>query len=119
MTKQAFICDAIRTPFGRYGGALSSVRTDDLGAIPAVGGAMDLAIGAKETWVMMDLLTKKGESKLVPRCTYPLTGVACVKRVYTDLATFECTPAGLRLVDTVEGLSRAELESLVGLPLAA
>ena len=100
-------------------GDLANWHTGEPGAIPAVGGAMDLAIGAKQTWVMMDLLTKKGESKLVPRCTYPLTGVACVKRVYTDLATFECTPAGLRLVDTVEGLSRAELESLVGLPLAA
>jgi 3-oxoadipate CoA-transferase beta subunit len=55
------------------------------GAIPAVGGAMDLAIGAKQTWVMMDLLTKKGESKLVERCTYPLTGIGCVKRVYTDI----------------------------------
>ena len=80
---------------------------------------MDLAIGAKQTWVMMDLLTKQGTSKLVKECTYPLTGIACVKRVYSDLATLECTPEGLKLVDLVEGLSREELEKLVGLPIAA
>jgi 3-oxoadipate CoA-transferase beta subunit len=67
---------------------------------------------------MMDLLTKKGESKLVAQCTYPLTGVACVKRIYSDLATLECTPQGLRLIDKVEGLSHTELERLVGLPIA-
>lgn len=100
-------------------GDLANWHTGEKDAIPAVGGAMDLAIGAKQTWVMMDLLTKKGESKLVERCSYPLTGVACVKRVYTELATFECTPQGLKLIDTVEGLSHAELEQLVGLPLLA
>jgi len=100
-------------------GDLANWSTGEPGAIPAVGGAMDLAIGAKQTWVMMDLLTRKGESKVVERCTYPLTGVACVKRIYTELATLECTPQGLRLVDTVEGLSHAELEQLVGLPIAA
>jgi len=99
-------------------GDLANWHTGEPDAIPAVGGAMDLAIGAKQTWVMMDLLTKKGESKLVERCTYPLTGVACVKRVYTELATFECTPQGLRCLDRVEGLTHAELERLVGLPLA-
>jgi len=98
-------------------GDLANWHTGEKDAIPAVGGAMDLAIGARETWVMMDLLTKKGESKIVRECTYPLTGIACVKRVYTDLATFECTPGGLRLVDTVEGLARAELEKLLGLSL--
>ena len=80
---------------------------------------MDLAIGAKQTWVMMDLLTKQGVSKLVKQCTYPLTGIGCVKRVYSDLATLECTPEGLKLVDLVQGLSREELEKLVGLPIAA
>ena len=99
-------------------GDLANWHTGEKDAIPAVGGAMDLAIGAKQTWVMMDLLTKSGESKLVERCSYPLTGIACVRRVYTDLATFECTREGLRLVDSVEGLDRAELERLVGLPLA-
>ena len=78
---------------------------------------MDLAIGAKQTWVMMDLLTKQGASKIVPQCSYPLTGLACVKRIYTDLATFAITPEGVRLVDAVEGLSHAELEQLVGLPI--
>jgi 3-oxoadipate CoA-transferase beta subunit len=100
-------------------GDLANWSTGEPGAIPAVGGAMDLAIGARQTWVMMDLLTKKGESKVVERCTYPLTGVACVKRIYTELATLECTPQGLKLIDTVEGLSHAELEQLAGLPIAA
>ena len=100
-------------------GDLANWSTGEPGAIPAVGGAMDLAIGATQTWVMMDLLTRKGESKVVERCTYPLTGVACVKRIYTELCTLECTPQGLKLVDTVEGLSHAELERLVGLPIAA
>jgi 3-oxoadipate CoA-transferase beta subunit len=100
-------------------GDLANWSTGEPGAIPAVGGAMDLAIGAKQTWVMMDLLTKKGESKVVERCAYPLTGIACVKRIYTDLCTLECTPQGLRLVDAVEGLSRAELENLINLPVAA
>jgi 3-oxoadipate CoA-transferase beta subunit len=99
-------------------GDLANWSTGAPGAIPAVGGAMDLAIGAKQTWVMMDLLTKQGESKLVETCSYPLTGLACVKRVYTDLATFACTPNGLQLIDAVEGLSREALEGVVGLPIA-
>ena len=100
-------------------GDLANWSTGEPGAIPAVGGAMDLAIGAKQTWVMMDLLSKKGESKVVAECTYPLTGMACVKRIYTDLATLECTPQGLKLIDKVAGLGHAELEKLVGLPIAA
>ncbi len=98
-------------------GDLANWSTGEPGAIPAVGGAMDLAIGAKQTWVMMDLLTKKGESKIVKQCSYPLTGIGCVKRIYTDLATIEVTPQGLKLIDTVEGLSKAELEQMIGLPL--
>ncbi|HSW18664.1 MAG TPA: 3-oxoacid CoA-transferase subunit B [Ramlibacter sp.] len=100
-------------------GDLANWSTGEAGAIPAVGGAMDLAVGAKQTWVMMDLLTKQGVSKLVPACTYPLTGVACVKRIYSDLATLECGPAGLKLIDKVEGLDHAELERLIGLPVQA
>ena len=100
-------------------GDLANWSTGEPGAIPAVGGAMDLAIGARQTWVMMDLLTKKGESKIVMQCSYPLTGIACVKRIYSDLATLECTPQGLKLIDKVEGLGHAELEKLVGLPIAA
>ena len=99
-------------------GDLANWSTGEPGAIPAVGGAMDLATGAKQTWVMMDLLTKKGESKVVAQCSYPLTGIGCVKRIYSDLATLECTPQGLRLIDAVEGLSHGELEKLVGLPIA-
>ena len=99
-------------------GDLANWSTGEPGAIPAVGGAMDLAIGAKQTWVMMDLLTKKGESKVVAQCSYPLTGIGCVKRIYSDIATLECTLQGLRLIDTVDGLSHAELEQLVGLPIA-
>jgi 3-oxoadipate CoA-transferase beta subunit len=79
---------------------------------------MDLAVGAKQTWVMMDLLTKAGESKLVQTCTYPLTAIGCVKRVYTDLATLACTPQGLKLVDKVDGLDLAQLQQLVGLPIS-
>ena len=100
-------------------GDLANWSTGEPGAIPAVGGAMDLAVGARQTWVMMDLLSKKGESKVVAECTYPLTGMACVKRIYTDLATLECTPQGLKLIDKVAGLGHAELEKLVGLPIAA
>ena len=98
-------------------GDLANWSTGEVGSIPAVGGAMDLAIGAKQTWVMMDLLTKKGESKVVNTCTYPLTGLRCVKRIYSDLATLACTPDGLTLIDLVEGLDLAELERLVGLPI--
>jgi 3-oxoadipate CoA-transferase beta subunit len=100
-------------------GDLANWHTGELDAIPAVGGAMDLAIGAKQAWVMMDLLTKQGQSKLVQACTYPLTGIACVKRVYTDLATLACTPQGLVLIDAVPGLTREELSRLIGLPLKA
>ena len=98
-------------------GDLANWHTGEAGAIPAVGGAMDLAVGAKQTWVMMDLLTKQGQSKVVSQCTYPLTGLACVKRIYTDLATLDITPQGLRLIDAVDGLSREALEQLVGLPI--
>ena len=98
-------------------GDLANWSTGEPGAIPAVGGAMDLAIGAKQTWVMMDLLTKQGASKVVQQCTYPLTGVGCVKRIYTDLCTLACTPTGLQLIDMVPGLTLPELEQLVGLPI--
>ena len=100
-------------------GDLANWSTGEPGAIPAVGGAMDLATGARQTWVMMDLLTKQGASKIVERCTYPLTGVGCVKRVYTDLATLACTPQGLQLIDLAEGLDLAGLQGLIGLPIQA
>ena len=88
-------------------------------AIPAVGGAMDLAIGAKKTFVMMEHLTKSGQSKLVAACTYPLTGIACVSRIYTDLAVIDVTPAGLKVVETFNGLGFDELQQLSGVPLIA
>ncbi|MFV0678949.1 3-oxoacid CoA-transferase subunit B [Ottowia sp.] len=100
-------------------GDLANWSTGEPGAIPAVGGAMDLAVGARQTWVMMDLLTKQGASKIVAECTYPLTAVGCVKRIYTDLATLRCSADGLGLIDLVDGLSHAELERLIGQPIAA
>ena len=99
-------------------GDLANWSTGEPGSIPAVGGAMDLALGAKQTWVMMDLLTKAGESKVVSHCTYPLTAIACVKRIYSDLATLECSADGLRLIDLVDGLDLSELEKLIGLPIS-
>jgi 3-oxoadipate CoA-transferase beta subunit len=99
-------------------GDLANWHTGEAGAIPAVGGAMDLAIGAKQTWVMMDLLTKQGQSKLVSQCSYPLTGIGCVKRVYTDLATLACSPSGFLVIDMVPGLSLEALSQLIELPLA-
>ena len=99
-------------------GDLANWHTGEANAIPAVGGAMDLAIGAKQTWVMMDLLTKQGQSKLVSKCSYPLTGIGCVKRVYTDLATLACSANGLLVIDMVPGLTLEALSKLIGLPLA-
>ena len=100
-------------------GDLANWSTGKPDAIPAVGGAMDLAIGAKQTWVMMDLLTKSGQSKVVEQCSYPLTGLSCVSRIYTDLCTLACTPDGLQLIDCVDGLSHAELELIIGLKVRA
>jgi 3-oxoadipate CoA-transferase beta subunit len=99
------------------GGDLANWHTGEPDAIPAVGGAMDLAIGARRVFVMMEHLTRSGESKLVARCTYPLTGVGCVHRVYTDLAVVDVTPAGLVVVEIVDGLPFAELQRLTGVPL--
>ncbi|MEP7299163.1 MAG: 3-oxoacid CoA-transferase subunit B [Burkholderiales bacterium] len=100
-------------------GDLANWHTGAPDAIPAVGGAMDLAIGAKRTFVMMEHLTKSGESKIVQACTYPLTGVGCVSRVYTDMATIDITPQGLKVIDMVEGLTLDELQRLSGVLLQA
>ena len=100
-------------------GDLANWHTGAPDAIPAVGGAMDLAVGAKRVFVMMEHLTKAGESKIVPRCTYPLTGIGCVDRIYTDLAVIDVTSDGLVVIETVDGLSLAELERLSGVPLHA
>ena len=98
-------------------GDLANWSTGEESSIPAVGGAMDLAVGAKETWVMMDVLTKKGESKLVSACTYPLTGVGCVSRIYSDVATLTCGPQGLTVIDMVDGLDVKSLSQMIGLPV--
>ena len=98
-------------------GDLANWHTGAPDAIPAVGGAMDLAIGAKQVFVMMEHQTKTGESKLVERCTYPLTGIACVCRVYTDLAVIDITPTGLEVREMVDGLTLDELQELTGTPL--
>jgi 3-oxoadipate CoA-transferase beta subunit len=99
-------------------GDLANWHTGAPDAVPAVGGAMDLAIGAKRVHVMMEHRTKKGESKIVPRCTYPLTGLACVNRIYTDLAVIDVTPRGLVVLELVPGLDFDELVRLSGVPLA-
>ncbi|VVE02176.1 3-oxoadipate CoA-transferase [Pandoraea horticolens] len=98
-------------------GDLANWHTDAPDAIPAVGGAMDLASGAKQVFVMMEHQTKQGESKIVEQCTYPLTGVGCVTRIYTDLAVLDVTPEGLRVIDMVDGLSFDELQRLTGVAL--
>ena len=98
-------------------GDLANWSTGAADAIPAVGGAMDLAIGAKQVFVMMDLLTKQGQSKLVDTCSYPLTGLRCVSRVYTDVAVFDLGEEGARVLEMVDGVSLAQLRELTGLPL--
>jgi len=98
-------------------GDLANWHTGATNAIPAVGGAMDLAIGAKRVLVMMDHQTKGGESKIVAHCSYPLTGVKCVNRIYTDLAVIDVTPEGLAVVETVDGLAFDELARITGVPL--
>ena len=101
------------------GGDLANWHTGAPGAIPAVGGAMDLAVGARKTLVMMAHCTKAGEPKIVARCSYPLTGIACVSRIYTDLAVLDITPDGLRVVDMAPGLTMQALQALTAAPLLA
>lgn len=97
-------------------GDLASWHTTEPGAIPAVGGAMDLAIGAKQGFVMMTLFTKDGTAKLVPECTYPLTGVGCVSRVYTEVGTFEIGPDQVTVLETY-GVSVSALQDRLAVPL--
>lgn len=99
-------------------GDLANWSTGAADAIPAVGGAMDLAIGAKQVFVMMDLFTKHGESKLVSECSYPLTGLRCVSRVYTDVAVFDLGADGATVLEMVDGMDIEQLRELIGLPLA-
>ena len=97
-------------------GDLANWHTGGEDAIPAVGGAMDLATGAKDVFVMMTLFAKDGAAKLVPSCTYPLTGLACVSRVYTDLATFLVGNQGVTVVETF-GSTVAELSERLDVPV--
>ena len=98
-------------------GDLANWHTGAPDAIPAVGGAMDLASGAKQVWVMMDHVTKDGQHKLVQECTYPLTGKACVSRIYTDLAVIDIDTSGFKVIEIVPGLELGELAKLTGAPL--
>ncbi|MCL8025460.1 3-oxoacid CoA-transferase subunit B [Nocardioides bruguierae] len=103
-------------------GDLANWHTGAPDAIPAVGGAMDLAIGAEQVWVMMTLFAKDGSPKVVPACTYPLTGLACVDRVYTDLATFEITASrgradGALLVRDLSGTTLSALSDRLEVPV--
>ena len=98
-------------------GDLANWHTGAPDAIPAVGGAMDLAIGAKQTWVMMEHCTKGGESKLVPACTYPVTGLGCVSRVYTELAVIELRGGQGRVVDLCDGMTLDALRALTAIDL--
>ncbi|MBK4733268.1 CoA transferase subunit B [Noviherbaspirillum pedocola] len=99
-------------------GDLANWHTGAPDAIPAVGGAMDLALGAKDVYVMMEHLTKSGESKVVAECSYPLTAIGCVSRIYTDLAVLDVTPEGLVVREIVSDISFDELQKLTGVPLA-
>lgn len=98
-------------------GDLANWHTGAPDAIPAVGGAMDLAIGARQVFVMMEHQTRSGESKIVAQCSYPLTGMACVNRIYTDLAVIDVTREGLVVREMVDGLSFDELQKITGIPL--
>lgn len=98
-------------------GDLANWHTGAEGSIPAVGGAMDLATGARQVFVMMDHLTKTGESKLVEQCSYPLTGIGCVTRIYTDLAILDVTDQGLLVREIVADITFEELQQLSGVPL--
>jgi 3-oxoadipate CoA-transferase beta subunit len=93
-------------------GDLANWHTGETDAIPAVGGAMDLATGAKQVFVMMTLFDKLGRPKLVPSCTYPLTGLRCVSRVYTEQAIFDVGDSGVTVLATF-GTNRAQLEELL------
>jgi 3-oxoadipate CoA-transferase beta subunit len=98
-------------------GDIANWSTSDNESAPAVGGAMDLAAGARRIWVMMDHVTKTGESRLVRRCTYPLTAVGVVKRVYTNLAVLDVTDHGFAVREMVPGMTLDELQKVTDAPL--
>jgi 3-oxoadipate CoA-transferase beta subunit len=98
-------------------GDIANWSTSDNESAPAVGGAMDLAAGARRIWVMMDHVTKSGESRLVRRCTYPLTAVGVVKRVYTSLAVIDVTDDGFAVREMVPGMTLDDLQKVTDAPL--
>ena len=98
-------------------GDIANWSTSENDTAPAVGGAMDLAAGAKRLWVLMEHATKSGESKLVRKCSYPLTAPAAVDRIYTNLAVIDVTPDGFAVVDMVPGLTLAQLQDATDAPL--
>ena len=98
-------------------GHIANWSTSDNDSAPAVGGAMDLAVGARRVWVLMEHQTKSGESRLVRRCSYPLTALGVVKRVYTNLAVLDVTPDGFAVREMIEGLTLGALQKVTGAPL--
>ncbi|MAK56737.1 MAG: 3-oxoadipate CoA-transferase [Pusillimonas sp.] len=98
-------------------GDLANWSTGAPDAIPAVGGAMDLAIGAKKTYVMTEMRTRKGEPKLVEKCSYPLTGIGCVSRIYTDVAVIDLGPDGAKVIDMIDGMTFEQLQTLTEVKL--
>ena len=98
-------------------GDLANWHTGEPDAIPAVGGAMDLAIGAKKVFVVTEHVTRQGDAKIVEQLSYPVTGMGCVDRIYSDLCVIDVTDAGLKVIEMVPGLSFAELQGLTGAQL--
>lgn len=98
-------------------GDIANWATSEKDTAPAIGGAMDLAAGAKRLWVLMTHNAKDGSSKLVQKCSYPLTAPGAVKRVYTDLAVIDVTERGFVVRDIVDGLSFEELQERTDAPL--
>lgn len=98
-------------------GDLANWSTGKKGAIPAVGGAMDLAVGAKKVYVMMTHQTRNGEPKIVKNLTFPVTGLKCIDRIYTEYATIDVTPNGLKVIDMVEGMTIDDLQAMTEAPI--
>ena len=98
-------------------GDIANWSTSDNDTAPAVGGAMDLAAGARQLWVMMEHLTKSGDSRLVRRCTYPLTALDAVKRVYTNLAVLDVTDHGFAVREMAPGLTLDALQKVTDAPV--
>ncbi|WP_201529363.1 3-oxoacid CoA-transferase subunit B [Psychrobacter frigidicola] len=99
-------------------GDLANWSTGKEGAIPAVGGAMDLAVGAKKVYVMMTHQTKKGYPKIVKSLSFPVTGLGCIDRIYTEYATIDVTDEGLKVIDMIEGMTFDELQAITDSPLS-